>query len=89
MSKFEDPGRATRQQIMRRANQYTLLFFGLAGLLAIGGSGLIAVFLRPPGWSLATTWAILFLLILLPSAIGYVVRRYRESAKHPSNGEER
>lgn len=77
MSEQDDLQRRSRE-LVRQATLYTWGFL-LAGLLvAIGGSGLVAWLLARNGLPFRTTWLVIAAIVLLPTAIGLVVREVRE-----------
>lgn len=77
----EDDLRRRSRALVRQATLYTWGFL-LAGLLiAVGGSGLVAWLLARRGAPFRTTWIILISIVLLPTAIGLVVREVRERVR--------
>lgn len=67
----------TRREILRRANMFKWGFLGVALLLAVGGSALVAWFLTLRGHPFVPTWFIITTVVLLPSALGIVVQEVR------------
>lgn len=76
-----DDGAELRRRLIRQAGRYTWGLLATALVVALGGAALIALLIRVPGVSYVGMWLILSAVILLPSAIGYLVQRYRESAR--------
>jgi hypothetical protein len=76
-----DDGAETRRRLIRRAGLYTWGLFATALLVAFGGAALVALLIRVPGVSYVRMWLILSAVVLLPSAVGYLVQRFRESAR--------
>lgn len=76
-----DEDAEARRRIIRRAEIYTWSLFATAIGVALGGSAFVALLIRPRGVPFVTTWLVLTAVVLLPSAIGYLIQRYRESAR--------
>ncbi len=70
---------AERRRIIRRAEMYTRALLATTLVVALGGAALIALLVRVPGVSYVKRWLVLSAIVLLPSAIGYLIQRYRES----------
>jgi FtsH-binding integral membrane protein len=76
----------TRREIMRRATLYTYGFLGVALLLALGVSALVAWFLTLRGHAFLRTWFIITMIVLVPSALGLVVQEVKARSSRPSAG---
>ncbi len=76
-----DDGAEIRRQIIRRAGIYTWGLFATAMVVALGGAALVALLIRPAGVPFVTRWLVLSAIVLLPSAIGYLIQQYRESRR--------
>jgi ABC-type sulfate transport system permease component len=72
-----DPGRAARQQIVRRATLYSLAFMFAGLLVAVVGAALVAWLLSRGGLPFGRTWAILVIVIVLPGLVATIWKSLR------------
>ncbi len=82
----QDEAAAERRRIIRRAELYTRALLATTLVVALGGAALIALLLRVPGVSFVKRWLVLSAVVLLPSVIGYLIQRYRESRARRARG---
>ena len=80
-----------RRRIIRTATIYTYGLFAVTVIVAFGGAALVALIVRIPTLSYVEEWLVISAIVLLPSAFGLVIQRYRESrrrAQRPPDAEE-
>ena len=78
----DDPTAEIRRTLMRQANQQMYTFIAVAVIVALLGAALVAFLLRGAGWPFLRTWGILVAVLLLPPAVGAVIRNVRSSGRH-------
>jgi hypothetical protein len=91
MTERSDDDAEQRRRIIRTATLYTYGLFAVTMLVALGGAALVALIVRIPTLSYVQEWLAISAIVLLPSAFGLLIQRYRESrrrARRPPDPEE-
>lgn len=70
-----------RRRLIRKAEMYTWVLFATTLVVALGGAALVALIVRVPRLSFVQEWLIIAGIILVPSALGLVIQRYREGRR--------
>lgn len=73
----QDPQRAARREIMRRATLYSVWFVLAGVVVAVGGAAFVAFLLSRGSLPFMKTWLVVTLIIVLPGLIATIWKTFR------------